>query len=324
MAMWKLAPALAAGNSVVLKPAEETPLTALMFARIAVENGLPAGVLNVVTGLGPEAGAALGRHPGVDVIAFTGSTEVGAKFLGYAAESNLKQVWLECGGKSANLVFDDVADLDGAAAAAAAGIFSTAGQVCSANSRLLVQRGIADEFIALVVAKAREVVVGNPLDGASTMGPLVSSAQLERVTRFIASGVRDATLVTGGGAPAGAPGGGFFIEPTIFTDVRPDAEIFTEEIFGPVLAVTVFDTEEEAVELANATRFGLAASVFTDNIHRAHRVSNALEAGTVSINRVDALDVVTPFGGVKQSGFGRDLSLHAMDKYTSLKTRWFA
>lgn len=324
MAMWKLAPALAAGNSVVLKPAEETPLTALMFARIAVQNGLPAGVLNVVTGLGPEAGAALGRHPGVDVIAFTGSTSVGAKFLGYAAESNLKQVWLECGGKSANLVFEDVADLDGAASAAAAGIFSTAGQVCSANSRLLVQRSIADEFLALVVAKAREVVVGDPLDAASTMGPLVSSAQLERVTRFIASGVRDATLVTGGGGPAGAPGGGFFVEPTIFTDVRPDAEIFTEEIFGPVLAVTIFDTEEEAVELANATRFGLAASVFTDNIHRAHRVSNALEAGTVSINRVDALDVVTPFGGVKQSGFGRDLSLHALDKYTSLKTRWFA
>lgn len=322
-AIWKIAPALAAGNSVVLKPAEESPLSALRLAELAVAAGLPVGVLNVVTGFGAEAGRALGLHPDVDVIAFTGSTAVGKLFLGYSAVSNMKQVWLECGGKSANLVFGDVADLAAAAEAAIAGIFSCAGQVCSANSRLLVHRSIAEEFTALIEQRARAIVVGDPLDPASTMGPLVSAKQLERVLGYIESGSGGARLLAGGGS-ALAASGGYFANPTVFADVDVSSAIWREEIFGPVLAITIFDTEDEAVELANRSEYGLAASVFTDDIRRAHRVSRALHAGTVSVNTVDALDVTTPFGGVKQSGFGRDLSLHALDKFTSLKTTWFA
>jgi gamma-glutamyl-gamma-aminobutyraldehyde dehydrogenase len=321
-AIWKIAPALAAGNSVVLKPAEESPLSALRLAEIAVEAGLPAGVLNVVTGLGAEAGRALGLHPDVDVIAFTGSTPVGKLFLGYSAASNMKQVWLECGGKSANLVFPDVVDLATAADRAIAGIFSCAGQVCSANSRLLVHRSIAEEFTALLEQGAAEIVVGSPLDPASTMGPLISAKQVDRVRGYVETGSRDARLVTGGASMSDTEG--FFAQPTIFADVDPSSAIWREEIFGPVLAITPFDTEDEAIELANRSEYGLAASVFTDDIRRAHRVSRSLQAGTVSVNTVDALDVTTPFGGVKQSGFGRDLSLHALDKFTSLKTTWFA
>ena len=323
MAIWKLAPALAAGNSVVLKPAEESPLSALRLAELASEAGLPDGVLNVVSGLGPEAGRAIGEHTDIDSVVFTGSTGVGKLFLGYAATSNMKQVWLECGGKSANLVFDDVEDLDAAADKAIAGIFSCAGQVCSANSRLLVQSGIADEFIALVTAKAAAIRVGDPLDPESRMGPIVSSVQLDRVLGYVATGETEATLATGGRRLHDSTGG-FFLEPTVFTGVAPGSTLAREEVFGPLLAVGTFDTEDEAIAQANSTPYGLAASVFTDNIRRAHRVSRALNAGTVSVNTVDALDVTTPFGGVKQSGYGRDLSLHALDKFTSLKTTWFA
>ena len=323
MAIWKLAPALAAGNSVVLKPAEESPLSALRLAELASEAGLPDGVLNVVAGLGPEAGRAIGEHPDIDSVVFTGSTGVGKMFLGYAATSNMKQVWLECGGKSANLVFDDVDDLDTAADKAIAGIFSCAGQVCSANSRLLVQSGIAEEFTALVAAKAAAIRVGDPLDPASQMGPIVSSAQLSRVLGYVATGETEAALATGGRRLHDATGG-YYLEPTVFTGVAPGSTLATEEVFGPLLAIGTFDSEDEAISQANATLYGLAASVFTDNIRRAHRVSRALNAGTVSVNTVDALDVTTPFGGVKQSGYGRDLSLHALDKFTSLKTTWFA
>lgn len=322
-AIWKIAPALAAGNSVVLKPAEESPLSALRLAEIAVEAGLPAGVLNVVTGFGAEAGRALGLHPDVDVVAFTGSTPVGKLFLEYSGASNMKQVWLECGGKSANLVFADVADLASAADKAVAGIFTCSGQVCSANSRLLVHRSIADEFTSLVRQRAADLVVGDPLDPATTMGPLVSAKQLERVLGYLSSGGADARLVTGGSRILESTGG-YFVEPSVFADVDPEHAISREEIFGPVLAITPFDTEDEAIALANRSEYGLAASVFTDDIRRAHRVSRSLRAGTVSVNTVDALDVTTPFGGVKQSGFGRDLSLHALDKFTSLKTTWFA
>lgn len=323
MAVWKLAPALAAGNSVVLKPAEESPLSALRLAELAVEAGLPTGVLNVVTGLGAQAGRAIGLHPDIDAITFTGSTEVGKMFLRYAGESNMKQVWLEAGGKSANIVFEDVEDLDTAADMAAFGFLACSGQVCSANSRLLVHRSIHDEFVAKVIERASAKVVGDPLSTSSTMGPLVSTKQLDRVQSYVETGRAEATLASGGSRLLGESGG-YYQEPTVFTDVSADARIWTEEIFGPVLAVAAFDTEDEAVERANGGPYGLAASVWTDNLRRAHRVARRLNAGTVSVNTVDALDVTVPFGGVKQSGYGRDLSLHALDKFTSLKSTWIA
>lgn len=325
MAMWKIAPALATGNSLVLKPAEETPLTALAFAELCSAAGLPDGVFNVVTGLGPEAGRALGLHDDVDAIAFTGSTATGKRFMEYSGQSNLKAVWPECGGKSANLVFADNADLAQVAARSAGGIFHCSGQVCSANSRLLVHRSIADELTGLIVAEAERLHVGDPLAEGTELGPLVGAGHAERVRGFIRRGAEHATLVAGGAdAPSGMPGdGAAFVAPTIFTGVDPDSELFAEEVFGPVLGITVFDDEDEAIALANRSRYGLAASVFTDDLRRAHRVSARLVAGTVTVNGVDAVDVTVPFGGFKQSGFGRDLSLHALDKYTGLTTRWF-
>lgn len=324
MAMWKLAPALAVGNSVVLKPAEQTPLSALYFAELCRTSGLPDGVLNVITGNGPEAGRAIGLHDDIDAVAFTGSTAIGKQFLRYAADSNFKQVWPECGGKSANVVFDDIADLDDVAEQAVVGAFACSGQVCSANSRLLVHRSRASDLIEAVVERTRQLKVGDPLDANSDLGPLISRSHRQNVQGFIEKGRSEADLVTGGGVPTSVPSGGFYLEPTVFTNVAPGSIIFDEEIFGPVLSVTVFDDEAEAIALANATQYGLAASVFTDDLRRAHRVSQALQAGTVSINCVDAIDVTVPFGGFKQSGYGRDLSLHALEKYTGLKTRWFA
>ncbi|WP_045837815.1 aldehyde dehydrogenase [Hyphomicrobium sp. 99] len=321
IATWKCGPALAAGNSVVLKPAEQSPLTALRLAELAMEAGLPAGVLNVVPGTGPETGRALGLHMDVDCLAFTGSTAVGKAFLGYAAQSNMKQVWLECGGKSPNLVFEDVEDIDTAAEMAAFGIFFNQGEICSANSRLLVQNSIKDEFIEKLKEKAAGFRPGNPLDPDSTMGAIVDARHTARIEGAIKAARETSRLVLGGERMT-IDGGDCFIEPTIFVDVDPKDPLSRDEIFGPVLAVTGFDDEAEAVTLANDTIYGLAASVWTSKISRAHRVAEALKVGTVSVNTVDAFSAQTPFGGVKQSGMGRDLSLHALDKYTALKTTW--
>jgi len=321
MAAWKCAPALAAGNSVVLKPSERSPFTALRLAQLAREAGLPDGVLNVVTGYGHGAGRALALHGDVDCLAFTGSTRVGKALMEYSGQSNAKQVWLELGGKSPNLVFADCEDLDAAAEMAAFGIFFNAGQICSANSRLLVAREIKDAFLERLIARAAAMQPGDPLDPASKMGALVDEAHLQTVLAAIERGKGEARLVAGGARAEVIPGGAF-IQPTIFDGVAPDAFLSRAEIFGPVLAVTPFDSEEEAIALANASDYGLAASVWTANLDRALRVSDRLHVGTVSVNTVDALSPQTPFGGLKQSGFGRDLSLHALDKFTALKTTW--
>lgn len=320
MAAWKCAPALAAGNSVVLKPSERSPFTALILADLAREAGIPDGVFNVVTGFGHEAGKALALHNDVDCLAFTGSTRTGRVLMGYSGESNLKQVWLELGGKSPNLVFAD-ADLDAAAKMAALGIFFNAGQVCSANSRLLVERSIHAAFVERLVAEASAYQPGDPLDPASRMGALVDTAHQAQVLTAIAAGGAYGRLATGGAAVPLHPHGAF-VQPTIFDHVDPASPLSRDEIFGPVLAVVPFDTEEAAIALANDSVYGLAASVWTSDLNRALRVSGALNVGTVSVNTVDALSPQTPFGGNKQSGFGRDLSLHALDKFSSLKTTW--
>lgn len=318
IAAWKLAPALIAGNSVVLKPAEQSPLTALRLAELAKEAGLPDGVLNVVTGHGHIVGKALGLHNDVDCLAFTGSTAVGKLFMGYSAESNMKPVWPETGGKSPNLIFADC-DLDAAVEHAAMGIFFNQGEVCSANSRILIESSIKDQFVEKFLAKARSMKVGDPLDSDTQVGALIDTNHACNVRQFIAQAKEEgAKLLTGGEGDTNTA----VVEPTIFDGVTEEMSLAKDEVFGPVAALMTFESEEEAIAIANNSIYGLAASLWTTNLNRAHRVSRKLKAGTVSVNTMDALDFSTPFGGYKQSGFGRDLSLHALDKFTQLKTTW--
>jgi acyl-CoA reductase-like NAD-dependent aldehyde dehydrogenase len=322
MASWKLGPALATGNSVVLKPSEKSPLTALRVAELAMEAGLPEGVLNVVPGFGNTAGEALALHMDVDCIAFTGSTRTGKRMLEYAAKSNMKRVWLECGGKSPNIVMADCPDLDAAATAAAWGIFFNQGEMCSAASRLVVHESVKDAMLEKIVEIGRGMAPGDPLDPKTRLGAIVDQVQLDTVMGFIESGKQGGATVALGGNRVREDSGGFFVEPTVFTGVKPVMKIAREEIFGPVLSTITFTDVEEAVAIANDVRYGLTAAVWSRDITTAHRVAKRLRAGTVYVNCYDADDITVPFGGFKQSGNGRDKSLHAMDKYTELKTTW--
>jgi acyl-CoA reductase-like NAD-dependent aldehyde dehydrogenase len=322
MAAWKLAPVLATGNSLVLKPSEKSPLTAIKVAELAVEAGIPPGVLNVVPGLGPSAGKALALHMDVDCVAFTGSTATGRAIMQYAGQSNLKRVSLECGGKSPNIVLADYPDLDKAANAAAYAIYFNQGEMCSAGSRLLVQEGIKDALLEKVQTISRTLQPGDPLDPATRLGAIVDETQMKRVLGYIDAGRSDGARLRFGGRRVREDSGGYFIEPTAFDAVKPAMSIAREEIFGPVLAAITFKTVEEAIEIANDVIYGLAAAVWTRDVTTAHRVARAVRAGTVYINCYDADDLTVPFGGFKQSGIGRDKSLHALEKYTELKTTW--
>ena len=321
MAAWKVAPALAAGNSMIVKPSRLTSLSAI---RMAAEAGLPDGVLNVVPGPGAAAGAALGRHMDVDKVTFTGSTEVGRLFLHYAAESNLKEVTLECGGKSPQVVLADAPDLDQVAADVLFAGFMNMGENCSCGSRLIVHRSVHEALVERLVSRLGGWTVGDPLDPATKLGPMIERPHLDKVLGYIDAGrAAGARVVAGGGRTLEATGG-YFVAPTIFDDVSNDMPIAREEIFGPVLSTIPFDTEDEAIALANATSYGLAASLYTRDLDTAFRVGRAIRAGTVSVNAYSEGDISTPFGGYKESGFGgRDKGLEALDQYTEKKTLWF-
>lgn len=319
MAIIKIMPALAAGNSVILKPSELTSLSALHLAKLAHEAGLPGGVLSVLTGVGPETGRALALHMDVACLAFTGSTAVGKLLLGYAAQSNLKRVNLECGGKSANIVFADVGDPAKAAVAAANGIFQNMGQICNAGSRLLIEASIYDEFLESVAAQAAGRVPGDPLDPETRYGTLISTAHADRVRGFIRSGRGEgARLVAGGEGEAGTA----VVPPTIFADVQNAMEIAREEIFGPVLSVIRFETDDEAIHIANDSPYGLASAIWTASLPRALRLEPRLQTGVVWVNTLRAGDITVPFGGMKQSGLGRDKSIHCFDEVTAVKSVW--
>ena len=324
MACWKLGPALAAGNSVILKPSEKSPLTAIRIAELAEQAGLPKGVLQVLPGFGHTAGKALALHNDVDCIAFTGSTAVAKQLQIYAGESNMKRVWLEAGGKSPQIVFADCENLDKAASVAAMAIGYNQGEVCTAASRLLVERSIYDGFMERVRQHMHDWHPGHPLDPESRSGAMVDQIQTTKVLDYIESGKQSGARLTFGGRQIIQETGGFYIEPTVFEGVSNSMAIAREEIFGPVLSAIAFDSEDEAVQIANDTIYGLAAALWTDNLGRAHRVAKKLRAGSVFVNNYHGGDMTVPFGGFKQSGNGRGKSLHAFDKYTELKTTWVA
>ncbi|WP_459200829.1 aldehyde dehydrogenase [Pseudomonas tremae] len=322
MACWKLGPALSTGNSVVLKPSEKSPLTAIRIAQLAIEAGIPAGVLNVLPGYGHTVGKALALHMDVDTVVFTGSTKIAKQLMIYAGESNMKRVWLEAGGKSPNIVFADAPDLQAAADSAASAIAFNQGEVCTAGSRLLVERSIKDRFLPMVIAALGTWKPGNPLDPATNVGALVDTQQMNTVLSYIEAGHADGAKLVAGGKRILQETGGTYVEPTIFDGVNNAMRIAQEEIFGPVLSVLTFDSAEEAIQIANDTQYGLAAAVWTANISKAHLTAKALRAGSVWVNQYDGGDMTAPFGGFKQSGNGRDKSLHAFDKYTELKSTW--
>ena len=319
---WKVAPALAAGNSVVLKPAEAASLTLLRLGELAAEAGVPEGVFNIVTGRGAVTGEALGLNMDVDALAFTGSGAVGRRLLEYSARSNLKRVHLELGGKSPNIVFADAPDLDKAAKVSAFGIFRNSGQVCVAGSRLLVQASVYDAFMDKLVAVTKKMKVGDPLDLGTDAGAVTSAEQLSKNLGHVADAEREGARLVTGGRRVLEETGGFYMEPTIFDEVGPSMRLAREEVFGPVLAVSRFEDEAEAARLANATVYGLAAAVWTANLATAHRMVRAIRAGVVHVNTYGGADLTVPLGGFGQSGFGRDKSLHAFDKYTELKATW--
>jgi len=318
---WKVAPALACGNTIIVKPASQTPLTALALAELAQEVGIPPGVINVITGPGSKVGQMIVDHPGIDKIAFTGDTSTGRQIMRGSADT-LKHITLELGGKSPNIVFPD-ADLDAAIRGATTGIFYGKGEVCAAGSRLLVDKTIKDEFVDKVAARAKKMVPGDPMDPKTRLGAISSKKQLETDLRYIEIAKKEgATLVAGGARADIGTGKGYFLQPTVFADVAPDMTIAREEIFGPVLATIEFADVDEAIARANATSYGLAAAVWTRDIKKAHHVARRLQAGTVWINTYNVYDTAAPFGGYKQSGFGREMSIHALQHYTQVKSVW--
>jgi len=322
MASWKLGPALAAGNSVILKPSEKSPLTAIKLAALAKEAGLPDGVLNVLPGYGHTVGKALALHNDIDTLVFTGSTGVAKQLLVYAGESNMKRVWMEAGGKSPNIVFADAPNLDEAAQAAAGAICFNQGEVCTAGSRLLVEASIKDEFISKVIDAMKAWQPGNPLDPKTNVGAIVDQTQFERVLGYINKGQDEGANLCCGGVKSDPVANGLYIQPTMFSEVNNSMAIATDEIFGPVLSVITFDTMEEAITIANDTPYGLAAGIWTTDLSKAHKMAKAVRAGSVWVNQWDGGDMTAPFGGFKQSGNGRDKSLHAFNKYTELKATW--
>lgn len=325
IATWKIAPALACGCSLVLKPSELTPLTALKLAELCTEAGVPEGVLNVITGYGATAGDAMAHHMDIDKISFTGSIRTARSLLKASAESNLKRLSLELGGKNPNIVFPDC-DFDEAIDAAFWGIYANKGEVCSAGSRLLVHESVHDRFLEKLVHRAKNMKVGDPFDASSEMGSQTSAQQLDRILSYVQSGCDEGARLCCGGARdmAGAKSKGFFMTPAIFTDVKPDMKIARDEIFGPVLATIRFRNEEEAAQIANSTIYGLVSAVWTRDIRVAHRMAARIKAGSVWINTYNGFDSASPFGGYKQSGFGRDLGAYALEQYTNVKSVWVA